>query len=117
MHMKAGAQLSADSCSIAECFLWFVHSQLMQLAGAVQMLLEFIEYVAADKENMDPAVLKAAVSLLGDLAINVQNIGQLLRQKAFITSFLQECQQVSDDGDDLGTSAAWAGQAIAKAIH
>lgn len=81
------------------------------------MLLQFIEYVAADKENIDTAVLKAAVSLLGDLAINVQNIGQLLRQKAFITSFLQECQQVSDDGDDLATSAAWAGQAIAKALQ
>ncbi len=82
----------------------------------VQMLLQFIEYVAADKENMDPAVLKAAVSLLGDLAINVQNIGQLLQQKAFITPFLQECQQLGD-GDDLASSAAWAGQAIAKSLQ
>ena len=80
------------------------------------MLLQFIEFVAADKENMDPAVLKAAVSLLGDLAINVHNIGHLLQQKAFITLFLQECQQIGE-GDDLATSAAWAGQAIAKALH
>lgn len=79
-----------------------------------QILLEFIEYVAADKENSDPGVLKLAVSLLGDMAINVAGVGQLMQQKAFISAFVQECQQSQDDA--LEDSARWAGAAIMKAI-
>ena len=79
-----------------------------------QVLLEFIEYVASDKENAETGVLKLAVSLLGDMAINIAGVGQLMQQKPYISAFVQECQLSQDE--TLEESAEWAGAAIVKAI-
>ena len=81
------------------------------------MLLEFLEYVANDKDNSDPAVLKVAVSLLGDLASNVAGIGQLMQQKPYISAFVQKCQQSALDDGSLAEAAQWAGNAIMAAMN
>ena len=81
----------------------------------MQNLLQFIEYVATDKENSEMQVLKVAVSLLGDLASNVVGIGQVMQQKPFITTFVQQCQQNSED-EGLVEAAKWAGNAIMTAM-
>ena len=60
----------------------------MVLAGT-QNLLEFMEFVANDKDNSEAGVLKVAVSLLGDLASNVAGVGQLMQQKPYISAFVQ----------------------------
>lgn len=59
------------------------------MLAEAQNLLEFMEYVANDKDNSEAGVLKVAVSLLGDLASNVAGVGQLMQQKPYISAFVQ----------------------------
>lgn len=86
------------------------------LLGVLQMLVDFLEFVANDKDNSEPGVLKVAVSLLGDLASNVAGIGQLMQQKPAISAFVQECQQSSTDNGSLAEAAQWAGNAMMAAM-
>ncbi len=59
----------------------------------MQAILEFGQFVYQDKDNQDDAVMKSLVSLLGDLASNVSNLGPYFQQKPYVYQILEEAQR------------------------
>jgi len=80
----------------------------------VQQILDYGGYVYSDKENMDEAVSRAAVALLGDIASTLAGVGELFKQKPYVQSFVLEARSSSDTA--LAENATWAATAIQKAV-
>ena len=82
----------------------------------MQSIIGFGEYVYTDQKNRDESVTKALISLLGDLAAQIDGVGVLFNQKtAFINNLIMEAKYSNDPG--LVESANWASGAIAQAIQ
>ena len=79
-----------------------------------QAILEFGQFVYQDKDNQDDAVLKSLVSLLGDLASNVSNLGPYFHQKPYVYQILEEAQRSSDPS--MAEASAWAYGVISKSV-
>ncbi|KAL3138275.1 hypothetical protein ABBQ32_006093 [Trebouxia sp. C0010 RCD-2024] len=84
------------------------------MTGEVPVLLEFIEVIYNDKDNQEDSVTKAAVALLGDLAITLPQIGQLFSQKPYTIQFVQDA--ATSGITSLTDTATWAQSAISKAV-
>ena len=80
----------------------------------MQGILEFVEYIYNDRQSANEQVIKGAVALLGDLASNLSDVGQVFKQKPYTISFVRDA---ATDGDsDLTPTAMWAQTAIETAI-
>lgn len=99
---------------IGNCHILLVCHALLSLLGLLQVLLEFIEVIYNDKDNIEDSVTKAAVALLGDLAITLPHIGQLFSQKPYTLQFVQDA--ASSGITSLTDTATWAHSAISKAV-
>ena len=51
---------------------------LTRLSRLLQHILDFGGYVYSDKENIDEAVFRAMVALLGDMASTINGVGSIL---------------------------------------
>ena len=80
----------------------------------MQVLLEFIECIYNDKDNQEDSVTKAAVALLGDIAVTLPQTGQLFSQKPYAIQFVQEA--ATSGISSLTDVATWAQTAISKAV-
>lgn len=80
----------------------------------MQHILEFGGYVYNDKENIDEAVYKAVVALLGDMASTINGVGTVFQQKTYIQTLIMEARNGQDPG--LAENAKWAAAAIQKAV-
>jgi len=80
----------------------------------VQQILDYGGYVYSDKENVDPAVSRAAVALLGDIASLLTGVGELFKQKPYVQSFVVEARASNDPL--LAENASWAATAIQNAV-
>lgn len=67
-----------------------------------------------DKENIDDAVSKAIVALLGDMASTINGVGPVIQQKSYIQNLILEARASQDPG--LAENAKWAAAAIQKSI-
>ena len=76
--------------------------------------MEFIEVIYNDKDNQEDSVTKAAVALLGDLAITLPHIGQLFSQKPYTIQFVLDA--ATSGITSLTDTATWAQSAISKAV-
>ena len=81
----------------------------------MQDILEFGQFVYQDKDNQDDAVMKSLVSLLGDLASNVSNLGPFFQQKPYVYQILEEAQRSPDPS--VAEAAGWAYGVIAKSVN
>lgn len=80
----------------------------------MQVLMEFIEYIHNDKDNQEDAVTKAAVALLGDLAVTLPQVGPVFHQRPYTIKFVQEA--ATSGITSITDTATWAQQAINKAV-
>ena len=80
----------------------------------LQSIVQFTEYVYNDKENADEAVQLAAISLFGDIACQLPGSGPLFQSKPYISELVRQCR--SSEDQKLASTAAWAQDAIQKAI-
>ena len=80
----------------------------------VQGILEFVEYIYNDRQSANEQVIKGAVALLGDLASNLSDVGQVFKQKPYTISFIRDA--ATDGNADLTPTAMWAQTAIESAI-
>lgn len=104
---------------ILEAYAGIVHAlsneKIAQyMTGETPVLLEFIECIYNDKDNQEDSVTKAAVALLGDLAITLPQTGQLFSQKPYTIQFVQEA--ATSGISSLTDVATWAQTAISKAV-
>ncbi|CAL9750402.1 unnamed protein product [Musa acuminata subsp. burmannicoides] len=77
-------------------------------------ILQFIDTLYSEKD-MDDAVMKTAIGVLGDLADTLgSHVGPLINQSVSSKGFLEECLS-SDDGL-IKESADWAKLAISRAV-
>ncbi|CAM8971079.1 unnamed protein product [Rhodiola kirilowii] len=77
-------------------------------------VLQFLDVLCMEKE-MDEAVMKTAIGVLGDLADTLGNhAGSLIQQSLFCKDFLNEC--LSSEDHMIKESAEWARLAISRAI-
>ena len=84
------------------------------IAPPVQGILEFVEYIYNDRQSANEQVIKGAVALLGDLASNLSDVGQVFKQKPYTISFVRDA---ATEGDaDLTPTAMWAQTAIETAM-
>ena len=81
----------------------------------MQAILEFGQFVYQDKDNQDDAVMKSLVSLLGDLASNVSNLGPFFQQKPYVYQILEEAQRSPDPS--VAEAAGWAYGVIVKSVN
>lgn len=81
---------------------------------ALQHILEFGGFVYSDKENIDDAVSKAVVALLGDIASTINGVGPVFQQQPYIQSLIMEARSSQDPG--LAENAKWAAAAIQKSM-
>lgn len=77
-------------------------------------LLEYVEAVYEDRESADEGVTKAALEIIGDLAMRVQAVGPLLSQKPFVAPFVQECRTSGDN--QLVEAANWVATVLNKTL-
>lgn len=81
----------------------------------MQGILNFGEYVYSDSKNRDEGVTKALISLLGDMATQIEGIGILFSQKStFIQGLISEAKY--SNNPELVESANWASLAISQAV-
>lgn len=80
----------------------------------MQVLMEFIEWIHKDKDNQEDAVTKAAVALLGDLAITLPQVGPVFKQRPYTMKFVEEA--ATSGITSITDTATWAQQAINKAV-
>lgn len=80
----------------------------------VQFILDFVGAMSQDKASYDEGVNRAGVALLGDVASLLPGSGALFAARPPVQQFVAECQSSSDPS--VSQSAAWAAQAINKAI-
>ncbi|CAH9111887.1 unnamed protein product [Cuscuta epithymum] len=77
-------------------------------------ILQFLDSIYMEKD-MDDAVTKTAIGVLGDLADTLgSNAGSLIQQSASSKDFLNEC--LSSEDHLIKESAEWAKLAITRAI-
>lgn len=84
------------------------------MAAYTPHIIEYVEFVYNDKDNADESVIKAAVEIIGDVAMRVQGVGPVFSQKPFIATFVQECRTSGDVG--LVESANWVATVVNKAM-
>ncbi|KAK1301945.1 Transportin-1 [Acorus calamus] len=78
------------------------------------LILQFLDSLYMEKD-MDDAVSKAAIGVLGDLADTLgSNAGPLINQSVSSKDFLDEC--LSSDDHLIKESAEWAKMAISRAV-
>lgn len=80
----------------------------------LQSIVQFTEYVYNDRENADDGVRNAAVSLFGDIAAQLPGSGPLFQSRQYVQELIRDCR--SSEDQKLVNSAAWAGEAIQKAL-
>ena len=80
----------------------------------LQLILDFITAMYADKANLDESVSRAGVAVLGDVASQLPSSGPLFAARPQVQQFVAECQ--SSDDPSVAQSATWAAQAIQKAM-
>ncbi|XP_074291729.1 importin subunit beta-1-like [Silene latifolia] len=77
-------------------------------------ILSFIDSIYQEKD-MDDAVMKTAIGLLGDLADTLAtSAGSIIQQFPSCREFLSEC--LSSDDDSIKQSAEWAKFAISRVV-
>ncbi len=68
----------------------------------------------SDKENIDDAVSRTIVALLGDMASTINGVGPVFQQNPYVQSLIMEARASQDPS--LSENAKWAGAAIQKAM-
>ncbi|XP_065865208.1 importin subunit beta-1 [Euphorbia lathyris] len=93
----------------------FKNSPKMQLLiPYAPHILQFLDSIYMEKD-MDDAVMKTAIGVLGDLADTLgSNAGSLIQQSLSVKDFLNEC--LSSEDHMIKESAEWAKLAISRAI-
>ena len=67
-----------------------------------------------DRESVDDGVRQAAIGLFGDIACQLPGAGPLFQSRPYIQELVRECR--NSDDQKLAGSAAWAQEAIQKAV-
>ncbi|WCJ41542.1 Importin subunit beta-1 [Euphorbia peplus] len=93
----------------------FKNSPKMQLlVPYAPHILQFLDSIYMEKD-MDDAVMKTAIGVLGDLADTLgSNAASLIQQSLSVKDFLNEC--LSSEDHMIKESAEWAKLAISRAI-
>ena len=91
-----------------------VTTQLRLACYWAQTILDFTVAMYADKAGLDEGVTRAGVSLLGDVASTMPSTGSLFAARPQVQQFVTDCQNSEDVS--VSQSAAWAAQAISKAL-
>lgn len=132
--LQSAAELSAHAASLDDDMLEYTNQlrngileaysgifQGFKNSTKIQLLMPYAPHILRfldslyNEKDMDDAVMKAAIGVLGDLADTLgTNAAPLISQSVSSKDFLEEC--LSSDDNLVKESAEWAKLAVSRAI-